>query len=575
MYEHKQLFDTMLQRTKEVGAENGERPPQALGRWFANIYFDTPRDIFISDGAGDAKVDQFFTTTNGREVQHHILNTKFTEKYNSTAPPAFYSEITAFWQAFKNKANRSNYLANLVRKELRQRYSKLFDYYDEGHARLYFLTNHKRNDTQIQAIKNYDVEVFHLEDVLQFMADYVENAMPLTPPLLLTGISNILSADQSETEVPTSIVFARLTDFVAYMKDDQYDLLFNRNVRLWLGNTQVNEAIAETFQKHPKEFAYSNNGITILCEKHVSHQGKHEIVITNPRVVNGSQTLHSVRDAANPAASKSARVMVRIIEIPPLGSNNLPQQVKRRKEIIRQIALRSNSQNNIKKWDLVSNDDFQLELSRHFRTKKLFYERRRREWTERRTALKSVKISRGPELKRLTQLIAAYYWDNKTLGPVAAKNPALLFEGGRYDEITRTSPETAYQLFILDGVLGRQVNQLSKEKQYIRISAKQMKYTLFALIVRSLEAANAEWGSDTLTKLLEKELDEQSPKWRAFVKQIIDYVRDAFAIEDKLYRKRQGTPLTLVNYFKSQGYVGRLFPNSMPQKLRSAAKTVL
>src|SRR6266567_610463 len=128
------------------------------------------------------------------------------------------------------------------------------------------------------------------------MADYIENAMPRTRPLRLTGINNVLSADKDETEIPTSIVFARLTDFISYMKEDRYGLLFNRNVRVWLGNTEVNKAIADTFRTSPKEFAYSNNGITVLCEGHTTHQGRHEIVITNPRVVNGSQTLHSIRD---------------------------------------------------------------------------------------------------------------------------------------------------------------------------------------------------------------------------------------------------------------------------------------
>jgi hypothetical protein len=423
MYEQKQLFDTVLRRVREVGAEYGEKPPQAFGHWFAQMYFDEPQGFFVSDGAGDARVDSFFTTSNGKDVSHHVLNTKFTEKYDSIAPVAFYNEITAFWQAFKNASNRANYLSTVVRKELRTRYSKLFDHFDEGRAQLYFLTNHRRNDTQSQAVKSYGVQVFHLEDILQYMADYIENAMPLTNTLKLTGISNILTADQSETEVPTSIVFARLTDFIEYMKEDRYDLLFNRNVRLWLGRTEVNEAIAETFRKHPKEFAYSNNGITLLCEKHVSHQGSHEIEIQNPRVVNGSQTLHSIRDASNPTASKAARVMVRIIEIPPLRAADLPEQAARRKEIVRQIALRSNSQNNIKKWDLVSNDDFQLDLARHFRIKKMFYERRRHEWSQRRSELKSVGITRGPELKRLTQLIAAHCWKSKSLGPVAAKNP--------------------------------------------------------------------------------------------------------------------------------------------------------
>ena len=335
------------------------------------------------------------------------------------------------------------------------------------------------------------------------MADFIENAMPRTPPLRLTGISNVLSADKRETEVPTSIVFARLTDFISYMKEDEYDLLFNRNVRVWLGRTKVNEGIRDTFQNHPKEFVYSNNGITILCESHTTHQGQQEIVINNPRIVNGSQTLHSIRDVPVNAASQAARVMVRIIEVRPPRS---PEEAERRKEVIRKIAIRSNSQNNIKKWDLVSNDEFQLELARHFRTKKLFYERRRKEWSQRRTKLKSVGIKRGPELKRLAQLITSYYWDDKLLGPVAAKKPDELFEGPKYDKITQTPPEVAYQLFLLDSVIEGHVQELARTTRYVKNLARHMKHALLALIVRALQSANATWGAEEFTEELEAEL---------------------------------------------------------------------
>ena len=407
------------------------------------------------------------------------------------------------------------------------------------------------------------------------MADYVENAMPHTPPLRLTGISNILSADQHETEVPTSIVFARLTDFVGYMKEDRYDLLFKRNVRLWLGKTKVNEAIRETFTKHSKEFAYSNNGITVLCESHIAHQGRHEIVINNPRVVNGSQTLHSIRDVPNPGASRAARVMVRIIEVPQLKSDDLPEQVERRKEIIRKIALRSNSQNNIKKWDLVSNDDFQLELARHFRTKKLFYERRKREWSERRTELKSVGIKRGPEIKGLSQLIASSRWDNKFLGPVAAKNPAELFDDQRYDLITETPAETAYQIHLLDGIADIHVRALAKEKQYVSNAARPMKHALFALMIRALQSAKAEWGSQELSKILASDTAFTDKRWRTLVTRSIDLIRDVFRIEDKRYRKREGQPLSTVNFFKSQSNMSKILFSPMPKMLRAAAKAVL
>jgi hypothetical protein len=178
MYEQKHLFDFMLDRIEEVGSENGLKLPQAFGRWFAGTYFDKPHDFSISDGSGDGKVGLFFQTNNGKEVDHYILNTKFTQKYNAAAPVAFYDEINRFWQAFANTANRNEYLTSVVRPELRPKYKKLFEYYDNGNAQLFFVTNHRQNEQQYR---------------------YLEDAMPRTPALMLTGINTVLSADKSDT----------------------------------------------------------------------------------------------------------------------------------------------------------------------------------------------------------------------------------------------------------------------------------------------------------------------------------------------------------------------------------------
>jgi len=67
------------------------------------------------------------------------------------------------------------------------------------------------------------------------------------------------------------------------MEDDPFDLIFARNVRLWLGKTETNKEIQVTFKKSPKEFAYSNNGITILCKSHNFDPGKKELRLENPR----------------------------------------------------------------------------------------------------------------------------------------------------------------------------------------------------------------------------------------------------------------------------------------------------
>jgi AIPR protein len=405
--DQRQLFDFMQDRVNDVSAESGLKPPQAFGKWFAETYFLNPQKYFCSDGSGDGKVDSFFEVSDGDEVRHYVLNTKFTKKYESSAPVSFYDEITRFWQAFANKANRQSYLS-VVRPELRQRYQKLFTLYEGGRAQLFFVTNHRRNENQYESVKATGVQIIHLHELLQFVADYIEDAMPLTPKLTLTGISTVLSADKRDTNVPTSIVFAKLVDVIRYMRDeDPYDLLFARNIRLKLQNSKVNPDIAATFRDEPADFVFSNNGITMLCEGHSHDPGTQEVRIENPRVVNGSQTLHSIRDVSNP--STSARVMVRIIQVRPPSPADFSNEAAKRREIIEKISIRSNLQNPIKKWNLISNDDYQHSLARYFRKNKLYYERRDGEWAQRRTELKSVGIRRGPNIRELMQLIASYH----------------------------------------------------------------------------------------------------------------------------------------------------------------------
>src|SRR6185503_9040166 len=180
-------------------------------------------------------------------------------------------------------------------------------------------------------------------DLIQHVLDDLDGAMPRTGDLVLQQVGTVLSPGSDEIGVSTTIVFARLVDFIEYMEDDPYELLFARNVRVGQGKTAVNEAIRKTFLEHPEQFAYSNNGITVLCEKAHHDHGTRELRLVNPRVVNGSQTLHTVRDAWSAggkdlgAPTKRARVMVRIVSIPPPKGTEGPTQASERKEVINRI----------------------------------------------------------------------------------------------------------------------------------------------------------------------------------------------------------------------------------------------
>ncbi len=56
VYEKKPLFDFMLQRVKETSQLSGLPEPEAFGKWFIDMYYLSPREVFYSGGPRDGKV---------------------------------------------------------------------------------------------------------------------------------------------------------------------------------------------------------------------------------------------------------------------------------------------------------------------------------------------------------------------------------------------------------------------------------------------------------------------------------------------------------------------------------------
>lgn len=575
----RELFDLIVSRVKDVSGEQGIKDYEAFGRWFANMYFRQPHDFYHSDGARDGKVDLFFKTDNGKSVKHHVLNMKFTETFNQAAPNKFYEEIAFFAQTFLNTDQRASYLEKKVKSELRQKYRELYERFDEDAVELIFLTNCTRNDGAAAPLNKLPVKILHLDDLIQHLVDDLDVTMPRTPDLELYDIHMVLSPDKNETSVATSIVFARLYDFITYMQSDPFDLLFARNVRVWFGiqKHSVNEEIRDTFRDYPEEFAFSNNGITILCEKHPYDTGEKRLVLVNPRVVNGSQTLHSIRDVPNP--SKQARVMVRIIEIPPIKGNDIAEQIEKKRDTLNKISVRSNRQNPIKKWDLVSNDDFQLGIYRFFRRKGWFYERRIREWNQRSRELKSVGIKRGINIKTLAQYIVSYYWNKPKMGPSVAKVAAgELFEGQIYEQIQKTSPELAYQIFQVSDNLKYSLRDLAGNRTIDALRANAY-LVLFSLVVRALQEAGIKWGESDFTDLLDDHADDwqgtRDKLWRATTKEAIKHINSVYQTDVKRAKKHKEEVPSIRNYFINNKSVAQLMNKPLPAKLKQTVKRVL
>jgi len=98
-------------------------------------------------------------------------------------------------------------------------------------------------------------------------------------------------------------------------------LLFEKNIRYYLGNEDVNLAIAETVSNQPSELFYLNNGLTITSSKIDLPGGcicgePCQFTLQNFSVVNGAQTVGAIASVynTNGLISPDAKLMVTIIE---------------------------------------------------------------------------------------------------------------------------------------------------------------------------------------------------------------------------------------------------------------------
>lgn len=560
----KDLFDQMIISINDLANEENEKAHKIFGKWFSQLYYPNFKDCIVSDGRGDGKVDFIAEFKKGKKIIHAVINSKYTETYDKLAPPEFYSEAMDFYNFFHNKKNRSEAIGR-VREGLRKKYLTLFDEYDEGDLELLFITTCKKNEKYQRACQKPNLNFIHLDDLVEYYSEFIEGQKPVRiDPLVLSGISTVLSADQNESIVPTSIVFARIIDFVNYMKHDPLELLFARNVRLYLGKTSSNNAIKNTYEDTPKEFVFSNNGITLLCSAHNHNPGQRELIIENPRVVNGSQTLHSIGTSTK--HDDQARVMVRIIQTPQIA-NDIKENINKRKDIIHKISIRTNMQNPIKRWDLVANDDFQNSIAEYFLKRKLFYERRQKEWKTRREYFKEIKIKYGLNIKGMMQIMSCYYYDSKLLGPAIAQGKlGELFDEAAYTKICATQPFLAFQLFRLFELKSSVTKDFYKRRR--NAVPVYYKFIIFTLFLKDLRAINV-LGKESFSSKIDDNIFEKI-NLKEYFNLLINYINLQFSRASKNYKKENQIDLTYSTFSKNIGMINYVVANYSNQRnLRS------
>lgn len=329
---------------------------------------------------------------------------------------------------------------------------------------LYFVTTGKCSPVlareAVNAVRrtkeNADIDFIDGVGVLRLLADYLAGVAPPVPRLefeIESGkgvvLSGVLQRFDSKTKIESWVVPVNV-DQIARMYESAGVRLFARNVRGFLGDTQINRNMQETLEREPEYFWYYNNGVTIVCDsaEQVNRGGTKLIRLINPQVINGQQTTRTLHEAA--VKNGTATVLVRVISVP----RDTAHDDQRFENLVSRIVGATNWQNAIRPSDLMSNDRRQIEIERNLRKFDYLYLRKRQTKGEakRQAGVKHRFIITKEEL---AQVVAAC-----DLDPIVVREgKEQLFEERYYGSVFPTSDSDYY---LARYWLGKHVSQQAK-----------------------------------------------------------------------------------------------------------------
>lgn len=171
---------------------------------------------------------------------------------------------------------------------------------------------------------------------------------------------DVVLTDWGQLKEPFHAVYGQVAaQDVAAWADSYHPRLFAPNLRMFLGQTEVNDGMAETLKTRPEHFWYYNNGITALCssikKKPIGGASRETGIfeVLDVTVVNGAQTVGALGSAraADPEALGRARVFIRFISLEDTSE-----------DIATAITRFTNTQNRIERRDFVALDPQQERL---------------------------------------------------------------------------------------------------------------------------------------------------------------------------------------------------------------------
>jgi hypothetical protein len=357
-------------------------PDNAFVAWFLRAFVtDTEEDAVksIKGGAKDKSTDGIYIDHTARQV--FVIQGKYHQNSEPVASRpdvlaladlgrALMTEGKETFDLLIKKANPSvNHSLSECRTAIHKKgYGLVVQFVTTGRISS---THLEEAEQRLDEWDNCRYDAYTKTDLLKLMQDYLEGAAPPTPTITIpVGASQVFNRHDKQLGI-SSWIFSASGKDIGNVFNDIGIRLFARNIRGYLGNTEINKVMKKTIEDEPELFWYYNNGITITCDKvkQIIKGASNAVQITNAQIINGQQTTRTLAQVKD----NDAEVLVKLIEI----SRKNDQDHKKFGHVVSSIVSATNWQNAISQADLKSNDPEQVRIEKEMKKLGYYYIRKR------------------------------------------------------------------------------------------------------------------------------------------------------------------------------------------------------
>ncbi len=273
------------------------------------------KDRYSVDGSNDGGIDCFFQEGN----TFYLIQSKFHERMQKESLTSITHELNKIEKTLIGK-NTNNYAidyVNALRRSLPNNNAYLEIIWLSSNevtenvkndAQLHLNSIVKKQKWEINADINF-IDRFALEGVIY---DVKHGYIPHTGKKELTyDPGECMVIDKGRDKIESLVCNVKAINLLNWFKDSQDITKFlQKNVRESVGENAINKALRQSFQADPSLFWYKHNGIIVFADWLELNEHDRKIIIRNPQVVNGAQTVTQLFKAydenrnINPGSSK-------------------------------------------------------------------------------------------------------------------------------------------------------------------------------------------------------------------------------------------------------------------------------